>query len=266
MVSCGITQAIGASATSQVQSDHEMMGTDEEEESDDGSVGGWSDDEVDTDGDSQMVLPGCSDNSEAHAAARKAAVEALRTDIKAAKQAGFRVGVLGDYKTGGMELYVSIAIRVSKLGISDEAMSAWKLDRTKYFVVLMHYTQGYKGLDKLTRDIGYHTRRGVEICVGVHARYKPTIQQAIAAFSKVRYEGDGDHVIATKDGLETESQAAEEKDPQLESMFLSGPLHELLNTRLAQLLKYRMDFGFSWDGAELYYNGVSFCDIFCHLR
>ena len=47
----------------------------------------------------------------------------IRSDLRAAKEAGFKVGVLG-YILEGCNAYVTVSIRMSKLGISEEAMQA----------------------------------------------------------------------------------------------------------------------------------------------
>ncbi|TGZ82717.1 hypothetical protein EX30DRAFT_339014 [Ascodesmis nigricans] len=244
-ISSTICQALQPNQTSgSLEEDEPML----DEQSDEASDDGWSNYGLDPDGDSQMVDgwtygngPNTSQNT---------AIKALREDLKAVKAAGFRVGVLGDYN-GGRDMYVSISIRIAKLGLSEEALGAWNMDRTKYIVVLIHFTQGYRPLHKLTQDHGFREKRGIEMCVGTHTFYKPTLKEAITAFSSVRRV---ETLVATAHGLEMESLAVEDTKTNLEPIFMSGPLHELLNRRFTELLKYRIDFGLTWDGAEAYYN------------
>lgn len=182
---------------------------------------------------------------------------ALRKDLRNAKVAGFKVGVLGDWK-GGMDLYVSLSIRVSKLGISDEAISAWRLDKRKYLVLLIHYSSYYQSLEKLAGESGgYHVKRSVEMCVGTATRYKPTYLEAMGAFSKISSMGNTEQVVGRESGELEASVATEGQTDEdgFQGIFVSRPLNELLNSRLIQLVKYRIQLRFGWDGAESYYAG-----------
>ncbi|KAI5859017.1 hypothetical protein BZA05DRAFT_19859 [Tricharina praecox] len=234
----------------------DMDDSDGLEDSDFGSVGGgWSDDELTTalDGHTPMTNPG-SMSSETKSKRSKLLKE-LRDDLRQAKSAGFKVGVLGDY-AGGISFFVSISVRIEKLGISDEALIAWKLDKMQYFIVLIHYSNYYQNTNKLVADsVMYHARQNVDLCVGTCANYKPTLQEAITAFSKVtagktQYTGNLDGSDPDYDVLRDNIG----REGAFQGIFISGPLNQLLNTALLPLLKCRMRYAFGWDGAELYYN------------
>jgi ubiquitin-conjugating enzyme E2 Q len=233
-----------------------------EDDWDDASVGGWSDDELHTDSRTTATGGDLGHDSPQTAETRKRLFRDLRNDLRQAKKAGFKVGVLGDYK-GGMNFFVSLGIRVGKLGISEEAITAWKLDRTKYFIVLIHYSNFYQNVTRLSGDMGgYHARKGVDLCVGTASRYKPTLQEALTAFSKVSSNDlQGAQAVGTATGVETDGDASAgaeaQRDGDFTGIFISGPLNQLLNTGLVPLLKYRLQYGFGWDGAELYYNSES---------
>lgn len=183
---------------------------------------------------------------------------ALKNDLRGAKAAGFKVGVLGDWK-GGMDLYVSLGIRVSKLGISDEAIAAWRLDKRKYLILLIHYSAFYHSLERLAGESGgYHVKRSVEMCVGTATRYKPTYLEAMGAFSKISSMGNTEQVVGGEGGELEEAGAAtqgQSNEDGFQGIFVSRPLNELLNSRLIQLVRYRIQLGFGWDGAESYYAG-----------
>lgn len=233
-------------------------GEDDDDEDDDISVGGWEEDYQDpvtrARQHSSAEKDEFSQDTLTPAEVRELR-KALRHDLRLAKIAGFKIGVLGDYQ-GGVDLYVSLGIRVSKLGISDEAIDAWKLDKQKYLIMLIHYSSYYQTLERLTGDVGgYHAKKSVELCVGTATKYKPTLIEAIGAFSKISAfdntyplsngtskEVDGlDGIIELSDGN------------AFRGVFISRPLNELLNSRLIQLVKYRIQHGFGWDGAERYY-------------
>lgn len=231
-----------------------------EEDEDDASVGGWDDDyqvdsgNVDGEGDSQMN--DFSQDPQNTVNTRKLRA-ALRNDLRRAKEAGFKIGVLGDHQ-GGMDLYVSLGIRVSKLGISDEAISAWRLDRRKYLILLIHYSSFYQSLEKLTGEGGgYHVKRSVEMCVGTATRYKPTFLEAIGAFSKISAMESTQQFFGAEGGNLEAGSTTDDKmnEDGFHGVFISRPLNELLNSRLVQLVKYRVQLGFGWDGAESYYLG-----------
>ena len=231
-------------------------GDDDDDDDDDGSVGGWSDDDetLDVDADGQ-IMEGPGATGPERMAKRAALTKELRSDLRQARAAGFKVGVLGDWR-GGVNFYVTLGVRIAKLGISDEAMNAWKLDRTKYFILLIHYSNYYQPLDRLIGDIGgYHAKKGVELFVGTAEHYKPTLQEAINSFSTVSTTvvSPGEHIIGTADGVETEADSEKKDDGTFSGVFISGPLNELLNSMALNILKYRINYGFPWEGAELYY-------------
>lgn len=73
--------------------------------SDEGSVGGWSDDELhlDGDGDSQIAERSGPETPESRAK-RIRLWRDLKNDLVQAKSEGFKIGVLGDYR-GGMNFF-----------------------------------------------------------------------------------------------------------------------------------------------------------------
>lgn len=168
----------------------------------------------------------------------------IRRDLRSAKDAGFRVGHLGSLFTPGHETFVIISCRIAKFGISQEALQAWQLSPSQYFVLLIRYSEGYRTLEQLIDGVP-RGQTTVNIRVGVSCRHRIGISDAIRAF------------IETKDkGKEEDSLENEPSNPTtgLNSFFLSRSLDELMNDRLIRLLRYRINQAFSWEGAEKYYN------------
>ncbi|KAK6336628.1 hypothetical protein TWF718_009424 [Orbilia javanica] len=219
---------------------------------DDGSIAGWSPamSENELVGDSQVA--GSSDPLECDY------IKEFCLDLRAVKGAGFKVGVLGNLPGGSG--YLSISIKISKLGISDEAMTAWRLNPDKYLVLLMHYPAGYKPLSAMAKD-SYTAKKWIQVYVGTSSRYKPSLQEAIAAFTKVKkFKEDQDgntHIFKTESGkLDVHGLSDSQIDPNtpiFEGTFISRPVSELLNERLLALTLYRVSYGFGWDGAEMFY-------------
>ncbi len=168
----------------------------------------------------------------------------VRHDLSKAKEAGFRVGYLGNLFNGGQDGFVTISCRVAKLGISEEALQAWHLEANQYFLLLIRYTAGYKDLDKL---IGTAMAHGVQIRAGLSNRYKVAINEAIAAFTQLEDKSKSSKLL--------HNEAADpKKSGGLGRLFIGQPLDELLNDRLIPLLRYRMGMGMPWGGAEDFFN------------
>ncbi|KAH9862438.1 hypothetical protein IAQ61_009854 [Plenodomus lingam] len=171
----------------------------------------------------------------------------IRDDFQTAKKEGFRVGCMGGLMDG-LACHVTVSIRLSKLGISEEAMQAWQLEPSKYLVAIMHYPNGYKNMDDLKSYPAAQACRSLVVRIGISTRYKPTMQEAIQCFSMV-----------SKDAVK-ESEKRQSKYPQgatptsgFHDSFISRPLNELLEQRFHMLVKYRYG-GMTWNGAELFYN------------
>lgn len=171
----------------------------------------------------------------------------IRDDLGTAKNQGFRVGYLGEL-IDGQPCHVSLSIRLSKLGLSNEAMQAWQLEPLEYLVAIMHYPNGYKSMDDLKSYDAIQARRSFQVRLGISTVYKPTIQEAVQCFN----------VLSREQG--TLPEEPRPNDPHhatpprgFRDSFISRPLNELLEQRLYKLIKYRYD-GMSWNGAELFYN------------
>ncbi|KAL8923864.1 MAG: hypothetical protein Q9172_002952 [Xanthocarpia lactea] len=179
----------------------------------------------------------------------------IRADLRAAKQAGFRVGHLGGLINNAQDCFVTLSIRVSKLGISEEAMHAWHLHPRQYFLLLIRYTAGYRSLDDLMASGNFHRSKNVNFRVGLSEQYKVPIDEAVHAFSQLKKKYGG--------GSSSCSGPSEDTDPtqtlgigmskRLQPLFIGGPLQDLMNERLLAIISYRFATGIQWRGAESYY-------------
>jgi ubiquitin-conjugating enzyme E2 Q len=172
----------------------------------------------------------------------------IRRDLLTAKQSGFKVGYLGGLMDG-MACYVSVSIRIAKLGISEEAMQAWQLEPTEYLVAIFHYPAGYKSMDDLRSYDSGQARRNLGVRIGISTTYKPTMQEAILAFTVMSKEEE----VRREASQATESQQQATLPKGFRNSFVSRPLNELLDQRLHMLIKYRYS-GMPWSGAEAFYN------------
>lgn len=223
----------------------EMDGTQgtltDDEPSDNESLGGWS---PQSPRHQTFLVDGATPVPSGSFFSTRALNSRIRQDLRLAKAAGFRVSHLGSLVEQSQESFVMISCRIAKLGISEEALQAWHLAPNQYFILVIRYTTGYRPLENLTADEAWG-QKTVKLRVGVSHNYKIGSHDAIRAFSETK-----DKAIV-EDGLVPESARS---TTSLNPFFIGRPLNELLNDRLTRLLKYRLDRGFSWQGAEQFYN------------
>jgi ubiquitin-conjugating enzyme E2 Q len=177
----------------------------------------------------------------------------IRSDLRVAKAAGFKVGHQGALLEG-RGCYVSIACRIAKLGISEEAMQAWQVLPQEYLVVIFSYPNGYKNMSDME---GYNVataRRHFGVKIGISTTYKPTLQEAVHAFTKLSKEEEVRREKEVEKGQDGPSQSqGVPVHKGFRNSFISRPLHDLVENRLPQLLKFRYN-GMSWNGAEEFYH------------
>ncbi|KAF2130475.1 hypothetical protein P153DRAFT_218850 [Dothidotthia symphoricarpi CBS 119687] len=174
--------------------------------------------------------------------------ERVRQDLRTTKEAGLKVGYLGGLMNG-LACYVSVSIRVSKLGISEEAMQAWQLQPNEYLVAIFHYPNGYKNMDDLKSYDAATARRNFSLRIGISTSYKPDLKEAIQAFTVL----SRDEEKRREDSQQTEPQPLATLPKGFRNSFISRPLNELLEQRFHMILKYRYS-GMPWQGAEAFYN------------
>jgi ubiquitin-conjugating enzyme E2 Q len=162
----------------------------------------------------------------------------LLADLRAVKDAGFRVGIIGNLGDSGV---LCISIRIVKLGLSDEAMQAWSLRRKHYLVLLIKYRGLYCEASGVREGLNFSNM--MEMQVGLCEHYKPSVRDPSMAIHRP-----------------TMSAALEEDKPEtmnevsapLEPVFIGKPLNQLLRERLFHIIKARDLHSLSWLGAEKY--------------
>ncbi|KAL2797124.1 hypothetical protein BJX66DRAFT_298247 [Aspergillus keveii] len=166
----------------------------------------------------------------------------IRDDLRKARQAGFRVGHLGD--VDGC-IILSASYRISKLGISHEAMEAWRVRPSEYLVLLIRYPSGYRPLPDVIRSGHPSGSSLIQLYAGLCESYKPSLASA-------------QHIFLSEEGLKLADQNGPTSiygmEPVLKSLFIGKSLQSLLNDRFVNLVKHRLEHGLSWPGAELYLN------------
>ncbi|KAI4747080.1 hypothetical protein E4T50_02575 [Aureobasidium sp. EXF-12298] len=155
----------------------------------------------------------------------------IRSDLRYAKNAGFRISCFGGL-FDNYSCVVSLSISARRLGISEEAMQAWRIEPSDYIILLIQYKEGYKTKEDLMGLPPSSGSAHLEMRVGASKYYKPTQEQVINAFSVTGSS-------TTQNGGST----------QFRDTFISKSLKDLLSERLVYVVRYR-DAGMSWQGAE----------------
>ncbi|EFQ98295.1 ubiquitin-conjugating enzyme E2 Q2 [Nannizzia gypsea CBS 118893] len=165
----------------------------------------------------------------------------ISEDLKTTKLAGFRVGYIGNKLCP----IVSVSCRISKLGISEDAMKAWHIKETQYLVCLIRYIGKYQSLEQLLFEDEQIGKSSVEVRVGICNVYKPSLRSTFQMFDQAGQDA--------KPCISTNRIGLSDNDDVVYS-FISGPLNALLNERFIKILRYRHTFGHSWSGAERFFN------------
>ncbi|CAI7575578.1 unnamed protein product [Penicillium glandicola] len=167
--------------------------------------------------------------------------EKIRRDLRAVKNAGFKVGYLG-LKHG--TIIVSVSCRISKLGISEEAMNAWSVEPSEYLVLLIRYRPTYFDLQTIIEAAGDPKDTRVQMHVGLCDSYKPSFGHATDAINGTQHQ-------QTKDKSTNSDKTM--GDHLLKPLFIGRSLNLLLGERLLGIINLRLKHGFSWTGAELFF-------------
>ncbi|OCK76654.1 hypothetical protein K432DRAFT_407993 [Lepidopterella palustris CBS 459.81] len=229
------------------QDDFEPLNEDDDDDDDDGEEDFSGDEYFPDDDIVQKPTYGKPDssNSTSYTQTTSAFRSRIRSDLLVAKSKGFKVGHLGSLMDG-LGSYVSISCRISKLGISEEAMQAWQIEPSEYLILILHYSNGYKPMDSLRTYDGQTARRHIGMRIGISQTYKPTMQEAVRAFTVLSKDDE-------KRRDDSQGEFQETQNRGFRNSFISRPLNELLNERLITLIGYRY-MGMPWSGAEDYYN------------
>lgn len=170
----------------------------------------------------------------------------LRRDLRSVKAAGFKVGYLGTL-TG--YLIVSVAYRIAKLRLSEETMIAWNTDPRQYLILLLRYPDHYINLKQILQARRSHSERLIGFRVALCDSYKPSLATCHRIFNLT---------LKSEDMGEMFDQ---EMSPKLSSLFIGESLQALLDERFIDILKARIDHGFSWTEAEIYFNNSQGQDL-----
>jgi ubiquitin-conjugating enzyme E2 Q len=167
--------------------------------------------------------------------------ERIRRDLRAVKNAGFKVGYLGS-KHG--TIIVTVSCRISKLAISEEAMDAWSVEPSEYLVLLIRYRPTYLDLQTIIETAGDPKNPPVQMHVGLCHSYKPSLEHAMEAI-----QGPQDKQMKDESTTSDKTMCGH----LLRPLFIGRSLNLLLGERLLGIIILRLKHGFSWTGGELFF-------------
>lgn len=120
-------------------------------------------------------------------------------------------------------------------------MEAWGVELDDYFVLLLRYTS-YAALEDVISMPAVYSP--VRFRVGKCKSYKPSVEQALAAFSENKRKTDG---ALSGPGIQTNGPRDETKE--FHRLLISNSLNENMNETFASLLKIREAHRCTWDQA-----------------
>ncbi|KAK1459456.1 polymerase [Colletotrichum melonis] len=166
----------------------------------------------------------------------------LIDDLQKAKDAGFKISLLGDTATHEESCIFALSLLVEHLGISEDTLEAWEISASDYIVLLFKYDAGYPYVETFTKLPPGHSE-SMQFRLGKCASFKPTLHSALIPFQK---NLDTAKKSSEKDGLPKEAS----REAAFCSMPISDSLDIFLNKEFVTLLKNRLDDGVSWDRAK----------------
>lgn len=166
----------------------------------------------------------------------------IKEDLRAVRFAGFKIGILKGMRAEWVNSFLSISIRVRKLGLSEEVIQAWDLLPNQYIILLIRYTDGYKDFETMINELAQN--HNMIFRIGIGNRYKPTFDEALAAFTDI-----------TETYLDQKTAAIPDTPTAgFSSMFISSSLNDFTNSQFFLLLKIRYSIPVDWEGAKLFLN------------
>ncbi|OAA32645.1 Ubiquitin-conjugating enzyme/RWD-like protein [Moelleriella libera RCEF 2490] len=168
----------------------------------------------------------------------------LHKDLMAARSAGFSIGIFANEIRKPVGI-VSLSWRVSQLGISLAAMSAWGLDPSGYLVLLIKCTGLYPNLKACLNSAGRDC--GLKFRFGQSHVPKPSLTSAKMAFSNKPEMGQG-----ARSGQEVETDDQMHGENTFTPTYMSKTIDALLENHFFRLLSVRRRRESSWDEAQEY--------------
>ncbi|KAI8282175.1 hypothetical protein K4K60_003701 [Colletotrichum sp. SAR11_57] len=159
-------------------------------------------------------------------------------DLRKAKSAGLKIAFLGDLSADQQSgCTFALSLPVSHLGLPDDTLEAWEVERDSYIVLLCKYHSAYPSVENFIKLSPGHVS-SMEFSFGKCASYKPTLASAITAFNPKFNHVDVDDESKITEGT------------PFVQIPITNSIDTFMNKELSLLLKYRLEYAVSWDRAK----------------
>lgn len=163
-------------------------------------------------------------------------MQRIRHDLHLVLKAGSHPWRICGFEEGATSNIISISTRVDRLGLSEEMREAWDIASSRYIVLLIHYEQRYTTFDDAMGIPAAFLN--MRFCLRKSSEKKPSIQQAIAAFS------------SKSTGTCNRMGSGASEDSGLSHMLMSRSIDDLMNNEFVSLMKLRKQGNVSWTEAK----------------
>ncbi|KAF4975451.1 hypothetical protein FZEAL_7748 [Fusarium zealandicum] len=164
----------------------------------------------------------------------------LKRHLREVKEEGFHISLPFTKQTSHSFGIFSLSIRVTKLGIPEEALQAWDLKPSDYVVMLTRMPMGYPSMSEFIQLPS--DQSAVQFKFGKCARAKPSYHAMRRAFDP----DDIGEPASSVSGDDTE------RDGLFVPLYMSASLDSLLNQEFPSILRIRRSEGLTWDQAQAF--------------
>ncbi|KAK7746761.1 hypothetical protein SLS53_001949 [Cytospora paraplurivora] len=162
----------------------------------------------------------------------------IKRDLRKAHEAGCKVGVLGGLDGSSRTHIISLSMRASKLGLSQETLEAWDVEVSDYIALLIRIEDVYPSADKLAEQSASNFH--IQFRFGKCTNYKPSLKQAQEAFATT-------FRTATPEDTSTDTTNDEH---EFQKVFMSNSMEQFMNESFISLVKLRCRGYATWDDAN----------------
>lgn len=177
-----------------------------------------------------------STNQSQHSGLDQSVLKRLKQDLRNAREAGVKVGIIQGVNDSAGTHKVSLSLRADRLGLSDESLEAWDIEPSAYIVLEISMGNRYPSADKLANESISLFK--MEFRFGKCTKYKPNGRSAQNA----------------SDAIPQQSSDADDPGPDggvFEKLFISKSLEQFMNEHFMSLFKLRLRGLKSWDVANM---------------
>lgn len=173
----------------------------------------------------------------------------IKRDLRGARDAGCKVGVLDGLQLSSGTHIFSLSIRASKLGLSQEALEAWDVEVSDHIILLIQVDGLYPCAEQLLEKPC--ASFNVNFRFGKGTKYKPSPAQARAAFLTEVSRGHG--------APDVKAQVIEDnRGKTFEKIFISNSLEQFMNEQCLSMIKLRLQNpAYSWNDANDHFRNIS---------